>query len=202
MAVPTIRRSLGGGTTALLWIIDAYSLVFAVLLLSSGALGDRMGAKKVFLLGLILFAVSSLVCSFAPNIAILIAGRAAQGGGAALLAPSSLALIVSLYPDKDQRARAVGIWAGVSGIGFAAGPILGGILVGITGWRSVFILNLPVSVLAIWLSRYIPFSPPRIDRFDPIGQLLAAVGLSAVVVALIESSRFGEALTLLVLAMG
>lgn len=204
VAVPTIRTSLGGTATTLLWVIDAYTLTFAVLLLSSGALGDRLGSRRVFLAGLTLFAVASLACSLAPNPALLIAGRGLQGVGAALLAPPSLALIAQLYPSSKERARAVGIWAGVSGIGFAAGPVLGGMLVAVAGWRSVFVLNPPVAALAMWLVvRHVPRSVPRGERFDPLGQVLAASGVGLVVAALVESSTMGwDAAVLTIVATG
>jgi MFS transporter, DHA2 family, methylenomycin A resistance protein len=192
VAVPTIRAELGGGVTVLLWVIAAYSLPFAVLLLSAGALGDRVGARRMVLAGLTVFAAASLACTAAPSAGFLIAGRAVQGAGAALLAPGCLALIAGMYPRAGERARAVGVWAGVSGIGFAAGPALGGVLVAAAGWRSIFLLNLPVIAAAMWLiARHVPAPAAKPERFDLPGQVLAAGGLAAVVAGLVQSAGGG-----------
>lgn len=136
----------------LLWVVNGYTLIFATVLLSSGALGDRFGARRVFLCGLALFTLSSFACSLAPNITMLIVARALQGVGAACLAPNSLALLTHSYPNTQERARAVGIWSAVSGVGFAGGPLLGGLLVDAFGWRSVFLVNVPIGILAFALT--------------------------------------------------
>ncbi len=204
VAAPTIRRDMGGTPATLLWVIDSYTLTFAVLLLSSAALGDRLGGKKVFQAGLAVFGSASLAASIAPDPALLIASRALQGTGAALLAPASLALIATLYPQPTERARAVGMWAGVSGIGFAGGPVLGGVLVAAAGWRSVFVVNLPVTALAMWLvGRHLDRSPSRDERFDPVGQVLAGCAVALVVLGLVDTSTAGWSPTVLaILAAG
>lgn len=193
VALPAIYRDLGGGLDGLLWVVNGYTLLFATLLLTSGALGDRLGAKPVFLVGLTLFTTASLLCSLVPNIDLLIATRALQGVGAALLAPASLALITHAYPDVQKRARAVGVWSAISGVGFAGGPILGGLLVDSFGWRSIFLVNVPIGIVALALTyRFVAASPRSLGRnIDLLGQVLSIFALVPLTSALIESRRFG-----------
>lgn len=193
VALPAIHRSLGGGMDGLLWIVNGYTLTFATLLLSSGALGDYLGAKPIFLSGLALFTISSLACSLAPSIDLLIAARVLQGGGAAFLAPGSLALLTHSYPNAQERARAVGIWSAVSGVGFAGGPLLGGLLVDAFGWRSIFLVNVPIGLIAFTLTARFVAAPPRTSRwkFDLAGQVLAALTLLPLTYALIEGGQSG-----------
>jgi MFS transporter, DHA2 family, methylenomycin A resistance protein len=129
VALPALSRDLGGGVSGLQWVVDAYTLVFAGLLLTAGALGDRVGARRVFNLGMLLFTAASAACAAAPSIAVLVAARVVQGVGAALLVPSSLSLLRASYTDPAERARAVGLWGAVAGIAAASGPVLGGVLV-------------------------------------------------------------------------
>src|SRR5260370_32603045 len=153
VALPQIGISLGTSVDGLQWTVDAYFLVFAVLLLSAGVLSDRMGARRAFVSGFTLFSIASLACTLAPTPAVLIGARAVQGGGAALLVPCSLALLNSACGnDAGVRARAIGIWTAAGAAGSAAGPVLGGLLVGFIGWRSIFLVNLPIGLIGIWLT--------------------------------------------------
>jgi hypothetical protein len=153
VALPQIGISLGTSVEGLQWTVDGYFLVFAVLLLSAGVLSDRLGARRAFVSGFAVFSVASLACTLAPSPAALIGARAVQGGGAALLVPCSLALLNNACGnDAGVRARAIGIWTGVGAVGSAAGPVLGGLLVGFIGWRSIFLVNLPIGLIGIWLT--------------------------------------------------
>ncbi|WP_251983389.1 MFS transporter, partial [Streptomyces rapamycinicus] len=151
VAVPRIGAGLGAGQGALQWIVDGYTLVFAGLLLLCGGLGDRLGHRRVFLAGLGLFTVASAACALAPTAGFLIGARLAQGAGAATMVPASLALLGALHPEPGARARAFGVWGGIAGVAAAAGPVLGGVLVWGVGWRTVFLVNIPLGALAIWL---------------------------------------------------
>src|SRR5580692_3143256 len=153
IALSQIGISLRTGINDLQWTVDAYFVAFAVLLLSAGSLSDRWGARRAFVSGFVVFSAASLACGVAPNMAALIAARAVQGVGAALLVPCSLALLsAACGSDAGARARAVGLWTAAGGVGIAAGPILGGLLIGFLGWRSIFFVNLPVGVAGIWLT--------------------------------------------------
>jgi MFS transporter, DHA2 family, methylenomycin A resistance protein len=192
VAVPVIRVRLHASAAAGLWAVDAYTLVFAVLLLSAGRIGDRIGARRCYLLGLAIFGVASVLCSLAGQVALLIPARALQGVGAALLAPAPLTLITRMYTDPPGRARAVAAWVTVGGIGFTIGPLLSGLLLDTLGWRSIFLLNVPVVLLTGWLvRRYTEEVPGRPASFDPVGQLLAIGGLTGVVYGLVSSSIAG-----------
>ncbi len=159
--------------------------------------------RRVVLAGLVVFAAASLLCSVAPSATVLITGRAVQGVGAALLTPGCLALIAGMYQQEGERARAVGLWAGVSGVGFAAGPALGGVLVAATGWRSIFLLNLPVIAAACWLIvRHVPAPAGKPERFDLPGQALAAGGLAALVAGLVETASRGLTLPVVAAMVG
>ncbi|PZS08033.1 MAG: MFS transporter [Solirubrobacterales bacterium] len=193
VALPAVGRDLGGGVSALQWVVDAYTVVFAGLLLSAGSLGDRTGSRRVFGAGLTLFTLASAACGLAPSVPVLVAARAAQGVGAALLVPSSLALLRAAYPDAAERARAVGAMGGIAGVGAASGPILGGILVGLVGWRAVFVVNLPVGLLALWLAgRYVPAAAESLGGgWDPPGQVLGILALTLLTLGLIEGGAAG-----------
>ncbi|WP_017595914.1 MFS transporter [Nocardiopsis potens] len=195
VALPGVRASLGAGATALQWIVDGYSTLFAALLLVGGALADRAGHRPVFLAGLGVFAAASLACALAGSPASLIAGRLAQGAGAALLVPASLGLLQATHPDPALRARAVAVWGLVASVAFGAGPVAGGLLVSAGGWRAVFWLNLPVAVLAAALTlRHLPpAARPRDTRWkaDPLGQLLCVAGLIALTGGLNEAGARG-----------
>ncbi|MFR9795183.1 MFS transporter [Streptomyces sp. MS06] len=200
IAVPDIRTSLGTGPTALQWIVDGYSTVFAGLLLLGGSLADRLGHRRVFLTGLGAFTLASLACGLASSPHALIAGRLAQGAGAALLVPASLALLRATYPDRTVRSRAVAVWGAVASLAFGAGPALGGLLVSGLDWRAVFWLNLPVGALAVHLTlRHLPTcagdhshrSHRSHRRTDLPGQVLGIVGLLALAGGLNEAGPRG-----------
>ncbi|HET6855715.1 MAG TPA: MFS transporter [Streptomyces sp.] len=193
VALPRIGRDLDADMAVLQWTVNAYMLTLAGLILLGGALGDRFGRRKVFVIGVVWFAVASLLCGLAPNAEILIAARALQGVGGALLTPGSLALIqASFHPD--DRARAVGVWSGLGGVGAAVGPFLGGWLVDGPGWRWVFLINVPLAALCVPVAlKHVPESrdPKAHGRFDVLGAALAAVALGCVTYALIEAPAGG-----------
>ncbi|QKW54511.1 MFS transporter [Streptomyces buecherae] len=206
VAIPDIRTSLGAGTSALQWIIDGYSTLFAGLLLLGGALADRVGHRRTFLAGLAVFTGASLACALAGSPGPLIVGRLAQGAGAALLVPASLGLLQATHPDRAARARAVAVWGAVASVAFGAGPVVGGLLVAGSGWRAVFWLNLPVATLAVALTlRHLPpGAPPRrgAPKGDPFGQLLGVVGLVALAGGLNEAGARGWTSPLVLTACG
>jgi EmrB/QacA subfamily drug resistance transporter len=193
VALPEIGEDLGGGLSGLQWTLDGYLLTLSSLLLLGGALGDEYGRKRMFVLGLIWFTVASVLCGVAPSIGTLIAARALQGVGGALLVPGSLALISASFQSED-RGAAVGAWAGLSGLSTAIGPFLGGWLVDAVSWRLVFLINVPLAVLALWVTlRHVPESrnPEAGERPDYAGALTATVGFAGVVFALIQGSARG-----------
>src|SRR5689334_10943717 len=193
LAVKEIGESLGAGVTALQWVVDAYNLVYASLLLTGGTLADLYGRRRVFMLGIGLFTFGSLVCGLAPNTAVLVAGRAVAGLGAALQIPTSLAILTVAYPVSEERTRALGVWASCNGLAFIIGPTLGGVLVESVGWRSIFLLIIPICVLALVLTTTsVPESKdPKGRRLDPPGQALAIAGLGTLALAVIEGPRWG-----------
>jgi EmrB/QacA subfamily drug resistance transporter len=193
VALPAMDRSLGMGLAGLQWTVDAYLLTLSALLLVGGSLGDRHGRRRVFRVGLVWFAAASAACGLAPSGALLVAARALQGVGAAMLVPGSLALLRGSFLEDDQP-QAVGVWAGFSGVTAAAGPLLGGWLVQAVSWRAVFLINLPLVALALWATgRWLPESrddqaPPRSDA---AGAVAATAGLGGLVFALIEGAQVG-----------
>ncbi|MFE6521126.1 MFS transporter [Streptomyces sp. NPDC057794] len=193
VALPRIGRDLDADLAALQWTVNAYMVTLAGLILLGGALGDRFGRRKVFVAGVVWFAVASLLCGIAPDAEVLIAARALQGVGGALLTPGSLALIqASFHPD--DRGRAVGLWSGFGGIGAAVGPFVGGWLVDGPGWRWVFLLNVPLAALCVPVAlRHVPESGDgrAHGRFDVLGAVLGAVALALVTYALIEAGEGG-----------
>jgi DHA2 family methylenomycin A resistance protein-like MFS transporter len=192
VALPALSRGLHTTTTGLQWVVDAYSLTFAALLLSGGALGDRRGAKAVFMAGMGTFALSSLACGLSPTTAVLIGARCAQGLGAALAVPASLSLLQAAYPDQAQRRRAFGIWGGVAGIAAGAGPVVGGALVSGLGWRSVFYLNVPIGAAGLLLAaRHLPSPGRHAHGVDPAGQLAGMLALAGLTAGFIEAGSLG-----------
>ncbi|MFD4408475.1 MFS transporter [Streptomyces sp. NPDC058476] len=193
VGLPAIGRGLGIGTRSLEWTVDAYTLVLASLLISSGALADRFGRRRVFQSGLAMFGVASLVCAIAPSAGVLIAARAAQGIGASMLSPVALAIVVNAMPDPRERAQAIGVWASVFGLSMAVGPVTGGALIAGLGWRSVFWINAPVILAALVLSAvFVPESrAQRSQRLDLPGQALLTMVIGVSVGVLIEGPRIG-----------
>lgn len=192
LAVPVIQQRLGGGFEAAQWIINAYALMLGALVLAGGAAADRYGRKRVFLTGVVLFALASAACGLAPNLPVLIAARAAQGIAAAILTPSSLALLGATFDDKG-RGQAVGVWAGASGLMSAIGPVLGGWLVQAVSWRAVFAINLPLAAVAVWLVAA-GAKESRGGRSGPVdwrGAATATAGLGLVTWALTDAPKRG-----------
>jgi EmrB/QacA subfamily drug resistance transporter len=195
VALPRIGHDLDAGLTALQWTVNAYTLTLAGLLLLGGSLGDRLGRRRVFVFGVLWFTAASAGCAVAPDATVLIAMRALQGVGAALLTPGSLAILEAVF-RKEDRAAAVGAWSGLGGVATAIGPVLGGVLVGVApwGWRLVFLINLPIAAATVLMAkRYVPET--RDDEaagpLDVPGALLAACGLAGLVYALTEGPRQG-----------
>jgi EmrB/QacA subfamily drug resistance transporter len=195
VALPTISRDLSASTSALQWVVDAYSLVFAGLLLVGGNLGDRLGRRRFLQAGLVLFAVFSVGAALSRNSAELIAARAAMGAAAALIYPATLAILNNVFTVPRQRATAIGIWSGVTGLAVAIGPVSGGVLLRHFTWSSVFYVSVPVAVIAVIAGRVLlPESrDPDAGRFDPLGALLSVAGISLLTWSIIEAPTHGWA---------
>ncbi|MFE9117816.1 MFS transporter [Streptomyces sp. NPDC007172] len=193
VALPSMQKELHADVSGMQWTIDAYTLVLASLLMLSGSTADRIGRRRVFKAGLILFTIGSVLCSLAPNLESLVVFRMVQAVGGSMLNPVAMSIITNTFTDPRERARAIGVWGGVVGISMAAGPIVGGVLVETVGWRSIFWLNLPVGLLALFLTwRYIPESrAPKPRRPDPVGQLLIIALLGSLTYAIIEVPSAG-----------
>ncbi len=193
VAVPAIGKELGNSLNSLEWVINSYTLVLASLLLSAGALGDLIGAKRVYLTGLAVFTLASLACSLSATIPLLVVARLIQGLGGALLIPTSLALIAAAYPDPAARSRAVGIWATISAAGFTSSITFGGLLIDSWGWRSIFWLNVPTGIVALALTWWfvVPVPGTRRQSFDWPGQGLGILALFCLTFALIEGHAQG-----------
>lgn len=193
VAIPAIRADLHPSAPQMQWVIDIYTLVLASLLMLSGATGDRFGRRRMFQIGLTVFAAGSLLCSVAPDINTLIAARLVQGIGGSMLNPVALSIISQVFVGRVERARALGFWGAVVGISMALGPIVGGVLIEAISWRAVFWINLPICAVAIILTAiYVPESKSATMRdIDPIGQLLAVLSLFGLVFVLIEGPALG-----------
>ncbi|WP_373889205.1 MFS transporter [Nocardia sp. XZ_19_369] len=188
VAIPTIKADLDAPLSRLQWIVDVYTLTLASLLMLAGAAADRFGRRRVFRIGLITFALGSLLCSLAPSIEVLIAARFVQAIGGSMLNPVAMSIITTVFTGRVERARAVGVWGAVVGISMALGPTVGGVLIDTLGWQSVFWINLPICALALVLTTvFVPESKSATVRgIDPIGQVLAVVFLFSTVFGLIE----------------
>ena len=192
VALPALQTSLNATAVDMQWVIESYSLLLSALLLIGGSLGDHYGRRRVFVAGVTLFAFASAWCGLAPDIHQLIVARAAQGLGAALLVPGSLAIISSSFPE-NERGRAIGTWSGLSAITTAIGPVIGGWLIEHVSWRAVFFINIPIALLIIFISLWrVPESSDKESvGLDWWGAIVGALGLGALVYGLIESSRLG-----------
>ncbi|MEV4685168.1 MFS transporter [Streptomyces kurssanovii] len=193
VALPSLRREMDASVAGMQWVIDAYTLVLASLLMLAGSVADRVGRRRVFMIGLVFFTLGSLLCSLAQNLESLVAFRMVQAVGGSMLNPVAMSIITNTFTDPRERARAIGVWGGVVGISMAAGPLVGGLLVDGVGWRSIFWVNLPVGLAALLLTwRYVPESrAPKARRFDPVGQLLVVVLLGSLTYAIIEAPVAG-----------
>lgn len=196
VALPPIGREFptaGGDLSGVQWVADGYTVIFAALLLSAGSIGDRFGGRSVFQVGLALFVVTSAGCGLAPSLGFLIAMRLLQGVAAALVVPTSLALIRASYPDRVSRARAIGVWGMMGGLAAASGPVLGGLLVAALGWRAVFFVNLPIGVLGLLMTarHVVAPRPVRTSRLDAPAQFLAVGTLGGLAYGIIEAGHAG-----------
>jgi EmrB/QacA subfamily drug resistance transporter len=204
IALPTLGKDLQAAFDGLQWTVSAYTLTLASLILLGGSLGDRFGRRRIFVIGTIWFAAASVLCALAPSITILIAARALEGVGGALLMPGSLAMIQASFAEED-RGKAIGAWSGFGGIATAIGPFVGGYLVAGPGWRWVFLINLPVALLVVILAvRHVPESsdPHASSDLDILGALFGALGLGGVTYGLISAGNGWSAISLLALAIG
>ena len=192
-ALPDMQRRLHTQLTGLQWIVDAYVLLVAMLLLSGGVFADRFGRKRVYLTGVAAFTVASALCSLAPSVGWLISGRVLQGIGAAALSPASLALLAAAYPVPQERVKAIGLWAGFSGIGLAAGPVAGGVLISAFGWPAIFLVNLPIGVvlLLVGLRSLEESRNPSAPAIDVPGTALSVAGVGTMTYGLIEGGARG-----------
>src|SRR3954468_23875618 len=194
VAIPAIQRDLRLSTAGLEWVASGYILVFASLLLAGGRLGDLFGRRRMFLLGLGVFTAASLVAGFAGTVDVLVASRAVQGLGAALVTPTTLAIISATFTQTRQRATAVGIWSGVGALALAVGPLLGGVLSQHASWNWIFFINIPVGVLTFVLGASV-ITESRLDvgprRLDVPGLITSAAALFALTYALIEGQQHG-----------
>ncbi|MBM9505648.1 MFS transporter [Actinacidiphila acididurans] len=193
VALPAMGRELHGGLSALQWVVDGYTLVFASLMLSTGALSDRIGAGRAFAGGVVVFTVASVACGLAPDLALLIGARVVQGAAASLTLPSSLALVRQAFPDARRRARAISVWATGGATAAALGPVVGGALTTAWSWRAIFFVNLPVGLVALLLAPRAARSVRRPVPLDLPGQVLAVVALGGLTFAVIEQGRAGLA---------
>jgi EmrB/QacA subfamily drug resistance transporter len=193
VALPSMQKDFHASLSGLQWTIDAYLVVIASLLLLSGSTADRIGRKRVFQVGLVVFTLGSALCSLAPGLGWLIVFRMVQAVGGSMLNPVAMSIITNTFDDPRERAKAIGVWGGVVGISMAAGPIIGGALVESVGWRSIFWINLPVGVAALILTaRFVPDSrAPRARRIDPVGQLLVIALLGTLTYGIIQGSDAG-----------
>lgn len=204
VALPDLGRELDADVSGLQWTVDVYTVVLASFLMLSGSMADRLGRRRVFRVGLVVFTTGSVLCALAPGLGWLIVFRAAQAVGGSMLNPVAMSIITNTFTDRRELARAIGAWGGVVGISMAIGPVVGGALVHSFGWRSIFWLNLPIGLAALLLTtRYVPESrAPRPRRIDPVGQLLVITLLGALTFGIIEGGRAGWGSPLLLAGVG
>ena len=193
VALPSIQRDLNVSLSGLQWTIDAYILVLASLLMAAGSTADRLGRRRTFQTGLVVFTAGSLLCSLAPGLGWLIAFRMVQAVGASMLNPVAMSIITNVFTQPRERARAIGVWGGVVGISLGLGPVVGGVLTETVGWRAIFWINIPIGIAAVVLTaRFVPESrAPRARRVDAVGQLLVIVALASLTYAIIEAPQAG-----------
>jgi EmrB/QacA subfamily drug resistance transporter len=193
VALPTIQASLHASLSELQWAVDAYTLPFAALLLTTGTLSDRFGRKRLFLIGMVLFLLGSALCGLAPSFGWFLFGRVVQGMGGAALSPGSLAVLAAAFSDARERAQAIGIWSGLAGVALAVGPLVGGLLIEGAGWPAIFFVNLPIGLLALVLGLpgLAESRNPAARRIDLPGQVLITAGLTCLIMALIEGGALG-----------
>jgi DHA2 family methylenomycin A resistance protein-like MFS transporter len=199
VALPDIRSDLGGGLAGLQWVVTGYTLMFSALLLFAGTLADRIGARRTYGVGMVLFVAASVACGRPPSLPVLVAARLVQGAGAALVTPTSLALIRTAYHDSTARAKAIALWAMGGSAAAAAGPLLGGMLTQLD-WRLIFFLNLPVGAVALVVLTQVQRSERRVVPFDWTGQIAAVLALAALIFAVIEGAGYGYASPIIVAA--
>jgi EmrB/QacA subfamily drug resistance transporter len=200
VALPAIHRSFSSSLAGLQWTIDIYTLVIASFLILGGSTADRVGRKRIFRIGLITFVIGSAGCAAAPTLGVLIAARAFQALGGAMLNPVALSIVRNVFTDPRERAQAVGMWGATIGISFGLGPVLGGLFVDTIGWRYVFLVNVPVGLIAWVLTAiYVPESrAEHARRIDPVGQVLVILGLASLTYAIIEGQPDGWGSTTIV----
>lgn len=193
VALPTIQDDFHASLSGLQWIMDAYTLVLASFLMLAGSTADRLGRRRIFRIGLILFTLGSLACSLAPSLELLVVARVIQAFGGCMLNPVAMSIVTNTFTDPRERARAIGVWGAVFGLSMACGPVVGGALVSAIGWRAIFWVNIPVGLAAIALTTiFVPESrAPRARRPDPVGQGLVIVALATATYAIIEGPRNG-----------
>src|SRR5215831_2244745 len=192
VALPSIRKDLGISVSELEWVVNGYALTFGVLLLTGGKLADMLGRRRIFIIGLIIFTASSFFCGFANSAGVLIAARVVQGSGAALMNPATLSIITATFPPR-QRGTAIGIWAGVSALALAIGPLVGGLITEHINWNWIFYINVPIGILGLVAARlFIDESKDTTEqRLDPLGLVTSAAALFALTYGLIESNKRG-----------
>ena len=205
VALGDIQTSLKADVADLQWVVGAYALTFASIMLACGMIGDELGRKKVMLAGVGVFCAGSVLCALAPNVQTLIAGRAVMGLGAAASEPGTLSMLRHLYPDARARNRAIGVWAATSGFALAAGPVVGGVLTGVWSWRGIFWFNLAFGLAALIVAAVIlpESADPTASRVDTAGTILGAGALATFVFAIIdaESAGFGSAIVIILLCL-
>ncbi|HEV2362219.1 MAG TPA: MFS transporter, partial [Acidimicrobiales bacterium] len=193
VALANVQTSLSAGVTSLQWVVNGYALVFASLMLAFGTIGDLVGRKKVMLAGAAVFCAGSVLAALAPNVDVLVAGRAVMGLGAAASEPGTLSMLRHIYEGREERARALGLWAAVSGLALAAGPLVGGVLVGLWSWRGIFWFNLAFGLIALVIGIIVlpETSDPVARRFDFPGLVLGTVAIAATVFAVMQAETNG-----------